>query len=156
MADITATYFLRLRLVQSDTEVASNTYWLSTTVDLLDYGAKVEPWEYYTPSRQYADFRALHTLRSAQVEMNEKSPNSENGHNRLVVTLTNTGDEHCVLCGSGGSWIEKPAQCIVPIFWSDNYVTLLPAERRTIETSLPESLDKVELSIQGWNTPSRV
>ena len=50
---ITTTYFLSLRLLDATgAQVADNFYWLSTKPDVLDYQAKVKPWEYYTPSKE--------------------------------------------------------------------------------------------------------
>ena len=62
---ISTTYFLDLRLAGQRV----NFYWLSTKPDVLDYEARVEPWAYYTPSKEFADFTALNSLPAAKVEI---------------------------------------------------------------------------------------
>jgi exo-1,4-beta-D-glucosaminidase len=150
---ITGTYFLDLRLFDSDkTQIASNFYWLSTKPDILDYVAKVEPWEYYTPCKQFADFTLLNSLATTKVEV-QHNLKAENDHNTLSVELNNTGSsiafavELNVIDSSTGSGI-------IPIFWQDNYVTLLPAESRNIKATFTKATSDVSLNIQGWNIAS--
>ena len=60
--------FLDLRLIdESGKEIDNNFYWLSYKNDVLDYKAEVQPWYYYTPSKQYADFTALNTIDKVEV-----------------------------------------------------------------------------------------
>jgi exo-1,4-beta-D-glucosaminidase len=147
---ITGTYFLDLRLFDSDAaQIASNFYWLSTKPDILDYEAKVVPWEYYTPSKQFADFTLLNSLAPATVEVRHDL-RTENDGNILSVELKNTG-------GSIAFGIELNAvdantgACIIPVFWQDNYITLLPAESKTVEVAFNKTVSNVSLNIDGWN-----
>ena len=70
-----------------------------------------------------------------------------------MVTLTNTGS-------SVAFFVEVVAvdqgtgRRIVPIFWSDNYVTLLPGEQRTVKTVADHPLVGIKLLVQGWNLSS--
>jgi exo-1,4-beta-D-glucosaminidase len=92
----------------------------------------------------------LNTLAPAQVDV-KASIRSAGSGDALVVTLTNTGD-------SVAFFLEVTAldrdtgRRIAPIFWSDNYLTLLPGECQTIETRLDHSLDQVKVRVRGWNT----
>ncbi|MGB2865624.1 MAG: sugar-binding domain-containing protein, partial [Sedimentisphaerales bacterium] len=55
LLNISMTYFLDLRLNNDKgIEIGSNFYWLSTRPDVLDYDTKVEPWPYFTPSKEFA------------------------------------------------------------------------------------------------------
>ena len=40
---------------------------------------------------------------------------------------------------------------VVPIFWEDNYLSLLPGESRTIEVEFNRNFPAVLLEVQGWN-----
>ncbi|MBN1181951.1 MAG: hypothetical protein JXB49_06665, partial [Bacteroidales bacterium] len=43
---------------------------------------------------------------------------------------------------------------ILPIFWQDNYFSLLPGEKRTIEMQVDASLvteGKILFKLNGWN-----
>jgi exo-1,4-beta-D-glucosaminidase len=145
---ITATYFLDLRLIEKGgTQIASNFYWLSTKPDILDYDAKVEPWEYYTPSKQYADYTLLNSLAPATIEIRQEMQNDNNG---LTVELANIGST--IAFGIKLDVVEKETDDnIVPVFWQNNYITLLPNTRRIISVRFNEDASKVKLNVHGWN-----
>ncbi|MHC4535038.1 MAG: glycosyl hydrolase 2 galactose-binding domain-containing protein [Planctomycetota bacterium] len=146
--DITATYFLDMRLIEKDgSQTASNFYWLSAKSDLLDYQAKVDPWEYYTPSKQYADFTLLNSLSPTTIKIHKKIPKV---NNKLTVELENTGDNIAFavrLDVTDG----KMGEPIVPVFWQDNYIALLPGERRTIHAEFNKDASNIKLEVQSWN-----
>ncbi len=147
--DISTTYFLDLRLYdQRNKEIANNFYWLSTRPDVLDYEAKVEPWPYYTPSREFADFTALNSLPAVEVRV-ESSSGAVSEKQKTVARLYNASDtiafftELKLATKSGGT--------IVPVFWQDNYVSLLPGETRRIEAVFPATNEETVLTVGGWN-----
>ena len=146
--DITATYFLDMRLIGKDgSQTASNFYWLSTQSDVLDYQAKVDPWEYYTPSKQYADFTLLNSLSPTTVKMRREI---QTDNNRLTVELENTG-ESIAFAVKLDIIDSKTGEAIVPVFWQDNYIALLPGERRTIHAEFNKDASNIKLDVQGWN-----
>jgi len=146
--DITATFFLDMRLIEKDgTQIASNFYWLSTQSDLLDYDAKVDPWEYYTPSKQYADFTLLNSLSPTTVTIHKEVPKD---NNKLTVELENIGDS-IAFAVKLDIIDDKTGEAVVPIFWQDNYIALLPGERRTIHAEFNKDASNIKLDVQGWN-----
>jgi exo-1,4-beta-D-glucosaminidase len=150
LTGISDTYFLDLRLFDSvGTQIASNFYWLSTKPDILDYQAKIVPWEYYTPSKQFADFTLLNSLASTTVEV-QHNLKTEDYHNILSVELKNTGSSIAFAIELSAVNANTGAD-IIPVFWQDNYVTLLPAESRTIEATFAKTASTASLNIQGWN-----
>jgi hypothetical protein len=45
---------------------------------------------------------------------------------------------------------------IAPIFWSDNFVSLMPGDSRTLTvTGLPDAKEEVEIKLDGWNVEAR-
>ncbi len=46
-------------------------------------------------------------------------------------------------------------EIILPVFWSDNYLSLLPNEKRIIEAEFDnndiELSTEIELAVKGWN-----
>ena len=40
---------------------------------------------------------------------------------------------------------------LAPVLWSDNFVSLLPGESRTLDVELPSSTKGTELQVDGWN-----
>ncbi len=145
---ISTTYFLSLRLLDANSvERARNFYWLSTKPDVLDYQAKVEPWEYYTPSREYADLTMLNHLPPAQVEV---AYDLKANGGEVQVQLTNRSDRIAFLIEL---LLTKPDrdEPIVPVFWQDNYVSLLPNETRVLRATFGPVTGKPALKVRGWN-----
>jgi len=145
---LTTTYFLSLRLLDaSGTELARNFYWLSTKPDVLDYGARVRPWEYYTPSKEYADLTLLNRLPPAEVEVGyDLGPDGKEAR----VELTNRGDRIAFFLEL---LLTEPdsGEPLLPVFWQDNYVSLLPNETRTISVAFRPSTRRPVLTVRGWN-----
>ena len=150
--DITATYFLDIRLIEKDgSQIASNYYWLSTQSDVLDYQAQVDPWEYYTPSKQYADFTLLNSLSPTTVTLRREI---QTNNNRLTVELENTG-ESIAFAVKLDIINDKTGETIVPVFWQDNYIALLPGERRTINAEFNRDASNIKFNVQGWNAETK-
>lgn len=103
------------------------------------------------------DYRALDRLAPAQVSA--RATSSVKGDTTTVhVVLKNTGSDVALqtkltlLNASDGSRI-------LPAYYSDNYVSLLPGESREIEIEYPSNAAKSapELGIRGWNlTAARI
>jgi exo-1,4-beta-D-glucosaminidase len=142
--------FLDLRLYdEKDTEVTHNFYWLSDVKDVLDYQIKVEPWPYYTPSKQYADFRELDNLNKStiSVEINNLH-SSDSDHMELNVS----NHSPFIAFFIRFDLIFKETQdLVIPIFWSDNYISLLPGENRILSAKFNNLQEKLLLSWKGWN-----
>ena len=146
--DVTTTYFLDMRLIEQDgSQTASNFYWLSTKPDVLDYHAKIDPWEYYTPSKQYADFTLLNSLSPTTLTMSREI---QTDNNTLTVELENTGD-NIAFAVKLDIIDDKTGEAVVPVFWQDNYIALLPGEKRTVKAQFNEDASNIKLDVQGWN-----
>jgi exo-1,4-beta-D-glucosaminidase len=147
--DISTTHFLDLRLVdEHGTEVAGNFYWLSTQPDVLDYKAKVAPWEYYTPSKLYADFTQLNSMPPAEIAVKHELSTGDR-ESKLVVMLENRGAAIAFFVEL--LLVDDAGQPIVPVFWEDNYVSLLPGDRRTLVATYRSEVQNPVLVIRGLN-----
>ena len=124
-------YFLRLSLKDSKQNTRSiNWYWLSQKPDELEW--KKSKW-YYTPQSGFADFRALKDLQATTLNVNYSTAKTGN-ETKYTVTVTNTGKAvaffvHLRILK------EKNADDILPVIFSDNYISLAPGESRVIECS---------------------
>ncbi len=106
--------------------VSDNFYWLSTKEDEHDF-----PNSYwvYTPLKSFADFKPLSNMPKSNVDT--ESTFSENGENsKLEVKLINKSDKIAFFIHMQVT-IDKSNIAILPVFWSDNYISLLPGEERT-------------------------
>ncbi len=126
---LTTTYFLRLELHDAaGKQLSDNFYWLSAKPDVLDWKHKQDT--VYTPQAQFADLTGLNTL--SRVTLDVRSSKEEQGSEAGVrVSVRNpTGSlafmVHLrVTKGKGG-------EDLTPIFWSDNYFSLLPGEQKQV------------------------
>lgn len=145
--------FLDLRLTNSNgTVVDNNFYWLSYKEDVLDYDAVVKPWNYYTPSKRYADFTALNRMPRAGVEHSVKIVDKD-GKKYFEITLHNKSDVIAFFIHA--ALIDKnTGKTILPVLWSDNYISLLPHETRelTVTTDKKYLAGKdVKLIVESYN-----
>ena len=152
---LTTTYFLKLKLEDSSGNlISSNFYWLSTETDVLNFPAS--NW-YRTPQKTYADFTDLWTLPS--VELNSSYHVENKGEDIVAdVTIENPTDNIAffihlkVTRGPHG-------KDVLPIFWSDNYFSLLPGESIEVNaTFAAKNLNGAipTLEVEGWNIISHI
>jgi exo-1,4-beta-D-glucosaminidase len=147
---ISPTYFIKLTLENAAGKtVSSNFYWLSTKDDVLDWTKST--W-YYTPTSSLADFTALQDL--APVKLKAAGRIERKGETESVrVTIENPGRS---LAFSVRLQINRGVNGdeVVPVLWEDNYIELLPGEKRELTaTYRVKDLDgkRPVLSISGWN-----
>jgi exo-1,4-beta-D-glucosaminidase len=147
---LSPTYFVVLRLEDSSGKlVGSNFYWLSTKPETLDW-AKTTWW--MTPTASYADYTAISQL--PKVKLRETSQTEIRGEEAVThVTLTNPSKNLAFFVRLKVD--EGPrGEEILPVVWEDNYISLLPGEKREITatyraTELRSAKPVVEIS--GWN-----
>jgi hypothetical protein len=133
--DLVGVYFVRLDLADADRKVVSrNFYWLST--------------------RTPADMRELGQL--PLVNLNASHRVEQRGDQTVVhVKLTNPTYQLAFfthVAVTDGPYGEE----ILPVFWDDNYFSLLPQESREVSAALPTSaLGKGPVvEVGGWNVLS--
>ena len=148
---IAPTYFLKLELRDASGKLVNdNFYWLSTKPDVLDWRKKFE--EVYTPESAYADLSGLNSLPSVKLAI-RGSIKHEGKENVVHVFVENPSSSlafmvHVRVAKANGD------DDVVPIFWDDNYVSLLPGENRDL-TAHFEAANAGDgglvLTVDGWN-----
>jgi exo-1,4-beta-D-glucosaminidase len=120
LTGLTTTYFVKLKLQDSTGKVISdNFYWYSTTPDIVGGHCK---W-YFCPTRTYANLTALTTMPMVTVSHADTV-----GTNSVTTTLTNSSTTLAFLIRLR---VTSAGNEVLPVFWSDNYISLLPGESRT-------------------------
>jgi len=46
---------------------------------------------------------------------------------------------------------KETGETVLPVYWDDNYISLLPDESRTVTATFPDSGRDVEFALDGWN-----
>jgi len=171
VAGLSRTYFLRLELREaSGALVSDNFYWLSTKLDTLDWPKRFDT--VYTPQKDFADLTGLADLPPAKLEVTAGRVQSNaavavsraaNDWRSIRLTVTNPTRSVAFMVhlratrGPGGD-------DLTPIFWSDNYFSLLPGESKEVSARFAAALlvgpaagSGAVVELDGYNvTPARV
>ena len=149
--DISATYFLKLELDDASGKlVGDNFYWLSTKPDKLDWARKLE--EVYTPQSAYADLSGLNTL--PPVTLAIRSSMLQEGKERVVHAVVENPSSSLAFMVHLRVARTSDAEDVTPIFWNDNYFSLLPGEKRQLSARFESPEDNggnLMLAVDGWN-----
>ena len=130
--DLTPVHFVKLQLLDAANQVVSDNF-------------------YWRESRQ-DDFTALDAL--PDVALDAKLTRHDAGDRVLIdVALTNATSQIAVMA----HWQlrnQRTSERVLPVFYSDNYVSLLPGESKTITIEAPASAlgaDQPLVVVDGWN-----
>lgn len=150
MDGLSSVYFLDLKLKDADGKAVSrNFYWLSIKKDVLD---ETNSTWFYTPNQSFADFKGLKDLPEVQVKASCRIADLGN-EQEIQVSLENLSDTIALfielkLIG------EESGDSVLPIFWDENYLSLLPGETRKISARFLKEDLKGEAPVfrfSGWN-----
>jgi exo-1,4-beta-D-glucosaminidase len=155
--DLTSTYFVRCELFAgSGTELVDNVYWQSTTLDDLgDPGNDDNP--FLLSQARWADFTALNTMPKVQLDASADIHESSDGET-VVIKLRNR-TSHIAFFERAEVTREKDGDEVLPITYSDNYVTVFPGETVSISGNVdPHILGGGQpwVRIEGYNTADEV
>jgi hypothetical protein len=124
----------KLELLASDgTLISENLYWLA---------------------REPADTRAMSAMEQAKVSLTARRV--AGGDEQVVeATLTNSGSVPALLVKL--TVRDATGERVLPAYWSDNYVSLLPGEARVVTIRAPLSAAVPDsLALRGWNVATGV
>ncbi len=143
-------YFLVLRLTDAKgKQVGSNFYWLSTKPETIDW-AKSTWW--MTPTESYADFTALSQLAKVKLKVIDRT--ERKGEESVThVTVENPSKSLAFFVRLK---VDKGVNGdeILPVIWQDNYISLLPGEKRELTATYRTSElggEKPVVKVSGWN-----
>jgi exo-1,4-beta-D-glucosaminidase len=150
--DLTKTYFLRLELHDPSGKLLSdNFYWLSTKPDTLDWKHKQDT--VYTPQAEFGDLTGLNSLPPAQIIVSQQALGKRGRNNTMTLMIENRGEGVAFMVhprvtrGKGG-------EDVAPIFWSDNYFSLLPGEKLRVTARYDDPAlagKEAVLEMEGYN-----
>ncbi len=157
--NLTPVWFLDLKIYdKQNRELDNSIYWLSLKKDILDYeGAKKLSWPYCTPTKQFADYTALDQLPKVKLVYDYRfSEDNKFGKIALRVKNPSSSVAFFIFLDVLNPVTQLP---VLPIYWNDNYVTLLPGEERNYEASyfLSDSGEnRPVLVAKGWNVEKQI
>ena len=150
-------YFLSLKLFNDKMEkISDNFYWLSTVPDIQgsknEMSTKKGWWVLKAKPKSFADFKDLNKLPKVKLDMSYTLEKGEK-ENIVSVKLTNN-DSYLAFQVHLALINKKNGDEILPTYWEDNYITLLPGENRDIKARFSGRLlnnSDVNVKIEGWN-----
>jgi len=123
-------YFVRLQLSDSQGKVESiNWYWLSQKQEVLNW--KKSNW-YTTPESAYADYTALQQIPKTALKLGHVQEAAQGDSTTHSVTITNNGKAVAFFVHLR-ALKGKDGDDILPVIFSDNYISLAPGETRVIK-----------------------
>lgn len=131
--------FLALEIKQDGAAVTDNFYCIPAENSTYDWD---EAEWYYTPITKYADMTFVSSLPQANVTMSTKQ-NAEG----YEITLTNNSD--VISYQNILRVVDNEGNAITPVFWSDNFITVLPGESKTVTCKAGKA---GIIETQTWNT----
>jgi len=150
-ANLSKTYFLKLYLHDSSGNlITDNFYWLSTKLDTLDWSKRKDT--VYTPQKDFADLTGLNSL--PQVKLNWYTSVQQLDDRGIVTVKVKNPSSSVAFQVHLRLTKGKDGDDVVPIFWSDNYFSLLPGEDKSVTAKydLTDAEGKTPvLEIDGYN-----
>lgn len=151
---LTMTFFAKLQMFDPAGKLVSdNFYWLSTKEDKLDWKRRQDT--VYTPQAEFGDLTGLEGLPDADISFIAEYQQNP-GKVKVNLTLKNMGKVVAFMVHA--RLVDAKGDDIVPVFWSDNYVSLLPGESRTISAEYSGTVPRTKQTserIDGWNVVVR-
>ncbi len=130
IAGLSDAYFVRLWLKDTAGKTAGeNFYWLSTKPDVSDWNRSNGR---YTPISSYANLTSLEQLPRATLKVTSTA--SASGADEIErVTVENTGKTLAFFVRLA---VEAGGREVAPVIWEDNYLSLMPGEKRTVSATV--------------------
>lgn len=125
---VTGTYFLKLILLESGKEVTDNIYWLTTV------------------EKNYTSLASLpKTLPDVQIAINKK----ESVYQGKIILKA---DKNISFFNRIKVFDKNTGKRVLPVHYSENYITLMPGDIREVEIEFVSGLpkDQVEIVVESW------
>jgi exo-1,4-beta-D-glucosaminidase len=150
IATVSDVAFLDLNLKAANGKlITNNFYWLSAKADVQDN--EKATWV-YTPNKEFADFKALQTMPKANISSTQ-SITLADGKIEILLTIKNTTNKIAFFI-EATAFDKTSGNEILPIFWDDNYISLLPNEQKTLKATINANninTNNIELKLNGFN-----
>jgi hypothetical protein len=125
-------------------------------LELLDSSGKLVSDNFYWMGGTSTDYRKLNRLEEAQIKTTVRTA-VDGDEERVKVVLENAGNTAAIELKL--TLLEADGKTrVLPAYYSDNYVSLLPGETKEIVVECPKAAATggVSVGFRGWNLEQRV
>jgi hypothetical protein len=136
---------------------ASSTDLVFLTLTLRDEGGNILGENHYWHNRAvYQDYRELSSLPAARLEAAASpAPAAPNGNALYTIRVSNPSGTPAVQTRI--RTLTQDGEDVLPVFYSDNYFTLMPGESKTLSAEFNQGKPGVpRFTLDGWNTAPQV
>jgi exo-1,4-beta-D-glucosaminidase len=140
-------FLIDLTLSDSRGQVVSrNFYWVPYTLTTFDWPRT----EYtHTPAERYSDLQAMAQLPKAQVQATAAMEQTPQGG---VIRLHLKNPSPNLAFQISAAIRTQDGGLIAPVFWSDNWIEVIPGESITLTARLPSDAPAASVvHVEGWN-----
>jgi len=144
-------YFVRCEVIDDDgSVVAENVYWQSQQRD--DVGDPTNDWAFELKQVSWANMTALNWMPKVPLEVSAQRTDAD-GENGVTIRLRNP-TEHVAFFERAEILGAPDDDEILPIEYSDNYVTVFPGETVEVRGVVPTDRTKANwVRVSGYNSP---
>jgi hypothetical protein len=150
-------YFIRLKLVKANKVVSENFYWRSSKdnnneKNIISVENKTAQNNNYYENFKEDDLTALNSLEKVKIDCETKIVKKGNRF-LLTATLFNNSKTAAPMIKLK-VLREKSKERILPVFFDDNYISLMPGEKKVIKMELKKSdtySEKPVVALEGIN-----
>lgn len=132
-----------------DLEKIANGHAVLVKLDVTDAGGAPVSDNFYWWAKEEGSLQELNKLEEAKLTTSV-SENPDDGERQVTVKLTNTGSAPAVLVKLTLT-DAATSDRILPAYYSENYVSLLPGEERTVTIRYHAGDVKPSIALRGWN-----
>ncbi|MBV8971771.1 MAG: beta galactosidase jelly roll domain-containing protein [Sphingomonadaceae bacterium] len=122
---------------------------LIVALDARDAAGALLSHNLYWLAADDAGWRAIAAMAPQPVTLAVTRGADGGGDGHVAVTLANTGAAPALEAKL--TLLDAAGARILPAYYSDNYVSLLPGERRTIDVAFPAGKRPAAIALRGWN-----
>jgi Exo-beta-D-glucosaminidase Ig-fold domain/Glycosyl hydrolases family 2/Concanavalin A-like lectin/glucanases superfamily/Glycosyl hydrolases family 2, sugar binding domain/Glycosyl hydrolases family 2, TIM barrel domain len=144
----------RTPVTKLDLDALAGGHTVFVVLDVTDASGAPVSNNFYWWAAKDATLRELDSLPPAEVKA-LATVQPENGERKATVTLTNSGTVPAILVKLTLQ-DASTGRRILPAYLSDNYVSLLPGEQRTITVEFPAGGEQPSFGLRGWNLETKV
>ena len=145
-------FFVRCELLGPTGDViAENVYWQSQQND--DVGELSNDFAFEAHQVSWADMTPLNRLPRVPLQVSATHGTTGTGFHAVDIRMHNTTDD-IAFFERAEALESRDGDEILPVEYTDNYVTVFPGESVTVRASLPNAQVKADwVRVTGYNTP---
>jgi len=148
-SDITPTTTKRYFSIKQDLDKLAKNKGAFVDLELLDYNQKIISQNIYWVPNEKGDYTGLQSMPASQVSTTAK----QIAKGKIEVTLSNPKNAPLAFFNRLSLVDDQTKQRLLPVFYSDNYVSVLPGTSRTVTIDYDTAQYPTTplVSISGWN-----